>query len=49
MISIVCNIDKVYLGLTVLAIGCSIPDAITSISLSKRGYASMAIVGNYAK
>lgn len=45
---ILLNLDKAYLGLTILAVGNALPDALTTISLSAKGQAVMAISGGYA-
>jgi Ca2+/Na+ antiporter len=37
-----------YLGLTILAIGNALPDALTTIALAKQGYALMGLTGTYA-
>lgn len=42
------NLDNTYLGLTILAIGNALPDALTTISLFKQGAGKMAISGAYA-
>lgn len=42
------GLEEAYLGLSVLAIGNALPDALTTISLSKQGYAVMGISGGYA-
>ena len=47
-IGIVLNLQKTFLGLTILAIGASIPDALTTIHLCKQSESIMAISGAYA-
>lgn len=47
-VGIILNLDKAYLGLTVLAIGNALPDAFTTITLSSQGYGVLAISGAYA-
>ena len=47
-IGILCKFDNTYLAITVLAVGNALPDALTVVSLSKRGYATMGITGVYA-
>lgn len=42
------NLDNTYLGLTILAVGNALPDALTTISLCKNGSATMALAGGYA-
>ena len=42
------NLGKTYLGLTILAVGNSLPDTFTTISLCKSGVGTMAISGGYA-
>ena len=34
------KLDKTYLGLTVIAVGNALPDAVTTIALAKQGYGS---------
>ena len=48
MVGIVAKLDTTYLGLTVLAVGNALPDSLTVVSLSKKGYAIMGITGVYA-
>ena len=48
MIGIIAKLDSTYLGLTILAVGNALPDSLTVISLSKKGYAVMGITGVYA-
>ncbi len=48
MIGVVCKLNNTYLGITILAVGNALPDALTVVSLSKRGYAIMGITGVYA-
>jgi sodium/potassium/calcium exchanger 6 len=45
---ILLNLNKTFLGLTVLAVGSSIPDALTTITLCKQLESIMAISGAYA-
>lgn len=42
------NLEKTYLGLTILAIGNALPDAFATISLAQRGKGTMAVCGGYA-
>jgi len=42
------GLDNTYLGLTILAVGNALPDALTTISLVAKGNATMAIAGGYA-
>jgi sodium/potassium/calcium exchanger 6 len=42
------GLDSTYLGLTILAVGNALPDALTTISLCKTGQATMALAGGYA-
>jgi len=42
------KLPSTYLALTVIAIGNALPDGITTISLSKQGYAVMGLTGGYA-
>ena len=48
MIGIIARLDSTYLGLTILAVGNALPDSLTVVSLSKKGYAIMGITGVYA-
>jgi Ca2+/Na+ antiporter len=48
IIGIIAKLDSTYLGLTILAVGNALPDSLTVISLSKKGYAIMGITGVYA-
>jgi sodium/potassium/calcium exchanger 6 len=48
LLGIVENLDETFLGLTILAIGNALPDALTTISLVKSGAGTMAISGGYA-
>jgi len=41
-------LDNTYLGLTILAVGNALPDALTTVSLCAAGNATMAISGGYA-
>ena len=42
------NLEKTYLGLTILAVGNALPDAFATISLAQRGKGLMAVSGGYA-
>ena len=42
------KLPSTYLALTVIAIGNALPDGVTTISLSKQGYAVMGLTGGYA-
>lgn len=42
------NLNETFMGLTILGIGNALPDALTTIALSKKGYAYMGISGSYA-
>lgn len=46
-IGIIAKLDTTYLGLTILALGNALPDSLTVIALSKKGYAEMGITGVY--
>ena len=39
------NLSSSYLGLTIIAIGNALPDGLTTISIAKSGYASLALTG----
>jgi len=48
-LGVVLNLSTTYLGLTILAVGNALPDALTTISLAKDPKtATMAISGGYA-
>lgn len=42
------NLEKAYLGLTILAVGNALPDALTTVALVKEGKGNMAISGAYS-
>lgn len=42
------NLNKTFMGLTILAVGASMPDAITTITLCKNSESIMAISGAYS-
>lgn len=46
-VEIIFNLPKSYLGLTILAVGNAMVDAITTISLCKQGAGTLAISGGY--
>lgn len=48
LLGVVLNLEETYLGLTILAIGNALPDALTTISLCKEGAGVLAISGGYA-
>jgi sodium/potassium/calcium exchanger 6 len=48
LIGVVQNLDETFLGLTILAIGNALPDALTTVALCKQGAGVMAISGGYA-
>lgn len=39
------NLSNTYLGITVIAMGNALPDALVTITLAKQGYATMGITG----
>ena len=45
---IIFNLGSVYLGLSILAVGNALPDALTTLALVKSGSGTMAISGAYA-
>ncbi len=45
---IIFNLNKTFMGLTILAIGSSMPDAVTTITLCKNSESIMAISGAYS-
>jgi sodium/potassium/calcium exchanger 6 len=47
-IGVILNLDNTYLGLTILAIGNALPDALTTIALCKQGAGTLALSGGYA-
>jgi sodium/potassium/calcium exchanger 6 len=46
-VGILAKLNTTYLGLTILALGNALPDSLTVIALSKKGYAVMGITGVY--
>ena len=48
VIGVVLNLSTTFLGLTILAIGNALPDALTTVALAKNGLATMAISGGVA-
>lgn len=46
-LGMVSKLNKTYLGLTVIAVGNALPDAVTTIALAKQGYAVMGLTGAY--
>lgn len=46
-LGMVSKLNTTYLGLTVIAVGNALPDAVTTIALSKQGYAMMGLTGAY--
>jgi solute carrier family 24 (sodium/potassium/calcium exchanger), member 6 len=47
-IGVFLNLSKTIIGLTVLAIGNGLPDALITIELTKQGAGMMAISGGYS-
>ncbi len=47
-IGMISNLSRTYLGLTIIAVGNALPDGVTTIALSKQGYAVMGMTGAYA-
>ena len=47
-VGILLNLDTTFLGLTILAVGNALPDALTTLTLVKQGFGTMAISGGYA-
>jgi len=47
-VGLIAKLSNTYLGLTVLAIGNALPDALTTIALAKKGQAITGIIGTYA-
>lgn len=47
-IGLVANLSTTYLGLTIIAIGSALPDAITTVALAKNGQAALGLTGGYA-
>ncbi len=45
---IIFELDSTFMGLTVLGIGNALTDALTTISLAKKGFAQMALTGTFA-
>ena len=48
MLGVLFKLKASFLGLTIIAVGNALPDALTTIALSKQGYALMGISGAYA-
>jgi Ca2+/Na+ antiporter len=46
-LGMVSKLDTTYMGLTVIAVGNALPDAVTTIALAKQGYAMMGLTGAY--
>jgi sodium/potassium/calcium exchanger 6 len=46
--SVIFKLDNSYMGITVLGIGNSLPDALVTITLAKKGFAQMGLTGCYA-
>ena len=46
--AIIFNLNKTFMGITILAVGSSMPDAITTITLCKNSESIMAISGAYS-
>lgn len=47
-VGLILNLDEAYLGLTILAVGNALPDALTTVSMASKGLGVMAISGGYA-
>lgn len=47
-LGVILNLSEAYLGLTILAVGNALPDALTTVSLCQQGAGTMAISGGYA-
>lgn len=47
-IGVLAKLSKVFIGLTVLAVGNALPDALTTLALAKHGQALTGITGTYA-
>lgn len=47
-VGLIAKLSNTFLGLTVLAIGNALPDALTTIALAKNGQAITGIIGTYA-
>lgn len=48
MWTILSGLSATYMGLTIIAVGSALPDAVTTLALSTKGYGDMAITGNYS-
>lgn len=46
-LGMISKLNKTYMGLTVIAVGNALPDAITTIAFAKQGYAVMGLTGAY--
>lgn len=47
-LGVLLNLPEAYLGLTILAVGNALPDALTTVALCQQGAGTMAISGGYA-
>ena len=47
-LGMILKLTTVYIGLTILAVGNALPDALTTIALAKKGKAITGITGTYA-
>ena len=48
LFAVIFKLDNTYMGITILGIGNSLPDALTTIALAKKGFAQMGLTGCYA-
>lgn len=47
-VGLIAKLSNTFLGLTVMAIGCALPDFLTTFALAKNGQAITGIIGTYA-
>lgn len=45
---VIFKLNKSYVGITILGICTSLPDALTTIALSRKGFAEMGLSGLYS-
>ena len=43
----VTNLNSSYIGMTIIALGNALPDALIALTLIKNGYQTMGMAGNY--
>ena len=48
MLGVIAKLEPSFLGLTIIAVGNALPDALTTIALAKQGKANLGLAGGYA-